>query len=530
MEARLPEPAATFDAARDHVEGLITRLTDGKALSMAVSEVEVFTARESQETIRLLIQAHLDLRAHARPASPVIGSDGMERRHRRVQTVPLRTTVGEVTVTREVFTARDVAGGRAPLDADLNLPGELYSFPLQKRVAVEVSKGSFEEAVEAVKATTAAAVPKRQAEQIAECAAIDFSAFYAHRKASGTGEGTGPILAITGDCTGVVMREEALRPATRKAAAKRRAAASPAGPETAPRKDKKDSRKRMAMVAAVYSIAPHVREPEDIVRDLRPARDVAVRPPRPERKRVWASLEDGPKEVLTEAFEEALRRDPEKTKNWVGLVDGDEDQLSAMRSLAKRHKVKMTIVLDLIHVLGYLWSAAKAFHEDAKGSEAWVSERLLEILRGRSSAVAGGIRRSATKRNLDPKRREPADECADYLLKYKDLLHYDEYLAAGYPIATGVIEGACRHLVKDRMDITGARWGLERGEAVLRLRALRSSGDFEEYWRFHEECELDENHRARYAADEPPKMVLPDLAPKRARRSARGTPQAEGSS
>lgn len=102
-------------------------------------------------------------------------------------------------------------------------------------------------------------------------------------------------------------------------------------------------------------------------------------------------------------------------------------------------------------------------------AEQWVSERLLEILRGRSSQVAAGIRRSATRRGLGAKVRLPLDKCADYLLKYRDYLRYDQYLAAGLPIATGVIEGACRRLVKDPMGLTGARWRLAGAEAVLTL-------------------------------------------------------------
>ncbi len=91
------------------------------------------------------------------------------------------------------------------------------------------------------------------------------------------------------------------------------------------------------------------------------------------------------------------------------------------------------------------------------------------------------MRRSATLRGLATKTRKPVDDCANYLLKYSPFLHYDDYLAAGFPIASGVIEGACRHLVKDGMDVTGARWSLAGAEAVLHLRALRSSGDFDEY-------------------------------------------------
>ena len=115
------------------------------------------------------------------------------------------------------------------------------------------------------------------------------------------------------------------------------------------------------------------------------------------------------------------------------------------------------------------------------------------------------MRRSATKRALTPERRRPIDRCADYLLKYAEYLRYDEYLAAGFPISTGVIEGACRYLVKDRMDITGARWSLDGAEAILRLRALKASDDFDTYWTFHEQQELRRNHLERYAGKAIPK-------------------------
>ena len=136
-----------------------------------------------------------------------------------------------------------------------------------------------------------------------------------------------------------------------------------------------------------------------------------------------------------------------------------------------------------------------------------MTERAVRILEGHSSDVAAGIRRSATLRGLKPKNRKAADSCANYLLKKKDLLRYDVFLAAGSPIATGVIEGACRHLIKDRLDITGARWSVPGAEAVLRLRSLRSSGDFEEYWNFHLRQEWERNHLSRY-----PETVLFEAA------------------
>ena len=132
---------------------------------------------------------------------------------------------------------------------------------------------------------------------------------------------------------------------------------------------------------------------------------------------------------------------------------------------------------------------------------------LLEILRGKASLVAAGTRRSATLRAMTAAERQPVDECADYLLHYSPYLQYDKALAAGVPIATGVIEGTCRHLVEDRMNLTGARWSLTGAEAVLRLRALRSSNDFDAYWEFHEQQEYERNHASHYANHRAPETV-----------------------
>ena len=133
----------------------------------------------------------------------------------------------------------------------------------------------------------------------------------------------------------------------------------------------------------------------------------------------------------------------------------------------------------------------------------WVSERLLRILKGQSSLVASGMRRSATLRQLKIEQRSAVDKCANYLLNHGTFLKYDDYLAAGFPIATGVIEGACRYLIKDRMDITGARWSLDGAEAVLRLRSLYVSGDWHEYWRFHQQRERLRHYLAVYQSGIP---------------------------
>jgi len=124
------------------------------------------------------------------------------------------------------------------------------------------------------------------------------------------------------------------------------------------------------------------------------------------------------------------------------------------------------IVVDFIHVLEYLWKAAYVFtSEGSKEAEEWVHERLARILRGQASSVAAGIGRSATMRKLTAAQCKNADKCAGYLRANAKYLRYHDYLRDGLPIATGVIEGACRHLIADSMDITGARWGLQGADS-----------------------------------------------------------------
>jgi hypothetical protein len=253
----------------------------------------------------------------------------------------------------------------------------------------------------------------------------------------------------------------------------------------------------MATVASVYTVAPYVRSPEAI---MHLDHDEELPRPKVGNKRVWASIERDAQTVIDELFDEAVQRDPSHQRQWVVLVDGDPHQLAHIQASAARHHVSVTIIMDFIHVLEYLWAAARTLSPgDSAAVEGWVQARALRVLQGHAQEVARGMRLSATLRHLSATKREAVDTCADYLINRQSFLRYDVFLEQGFPIATGVIEGACRHLVKDRMELTGARWRLKSAEAVLKLRSLRSSGDFEAYWRFHKQQELQRNHLSRYA-------------------------------
>lgn len=508
---------APFAAARQQFEQLVGTMGSSKVLGMTHRELEDLLTAEGREVLRQLYQDHLTLRGPGRVAAPVVDHEGVVHTHVREQDRDLETVFGTVRVRRVGY------GGPGhslhPLDAELNLPAERYSHGVRRRVAEEAARGSFDDAVEAVAKTTGAHLPKRQAEALVACAAADFEDFYLEREAATRREvrATGEVLVLTTDGKGVVMRPSALRPITQRAAAKQTRKL-----KRRLSKGEKRCRKRMAQVAAVYTVAPFVRRPEDLISELRGEGALVARP-RPENKRVWASVDKTADEVIGDLFAEALRRDPEIEKRWVSVVDGNLSQLDSLLTHAQRQGVDLTVVIDIVHVLEYVWKAALAFHaEGTTEAEHWVDERFVEILRGRASLVAAGMRRSATLRELTGAKRAAVDTCADYLLNYSPYLRYDQYLAAGLPIASGVIEGACRHLVADRMDITGARWSVPGAEAVLRLRALRSSGDLDEYWRFHEAQEHVLNYEMAYAGDVPA-IVRPNRpdAPRAAAESAR---------
>ncbi len=503
MTSVTQDPFAAADAA---FEALKQRLRSGDALVLAESEVERVLAKDGREVLRSLLQGHLDLRTGLEARVHVVGDDSMVRSHVREGTSrQVKSVFGDVVLVRKAYTGRELCA-RMPLDGQLNLPDQKWSLELRRLVALNVPRSSFDETVSALDYHCGLRLGKRQVEEQARAAAVDFDAFYAGTELMASPEETGELLVITTDGKGVVMLPDSLRPATRRAA------------EDTPRKLKsrlcrgeKKGRKRMATVAAVYTIDPFPRCAEDVMANLRPVRDSAERiaRPKPQHKRVWASLERTSAEVIEDAFIEALSRDPERQKRWVVCVDGARHQLDLIRSTAKRMNVEVTIVIDLIHVIEYLWKAAHVLgSEGTAATERWVQERLRRVLDGEAGRVAGDLRRAATMRQLEPKRRKQVDTAANYLTKNKRMLRYDRYLADGLPIATGVIEGACRHLICDRLDITGARWSLEGAEAVLRLRALRSSGDFDHYWEFHEAAEADRNHAGRYLQGR-----LPDLIP-----------------
>lgn len=483
-----------FTLSRQRFDETVGWLVGSQAggLSHAVLETRLEVA--GRELLRQLLQDHLDLRAVREVRLPVvIGDDVVARGYAEPgRQRGLCTVFGQVAVTRIGYRAKGV-DSRFPGDAVLNLPVGLHSHGLRRLAAVEAARGSFEQAAAAIERSCGVAVGKRQVEALAADTARDVDAFYAAR--SGVRCPVGDVLVLTADAKGIVMRPDALREPTRKAAA-----ASTHKMTTRLSRGEKAGRKRMAEVVAVYHATPVPRTAADVIAIPGQPRQQATTGPKAAGKWLHASITDDTVTVIGAMFDEASRRDPDGRRTWIALVDGNTHQIEAIRGQAKARDRPVTILIDIVHVVEYVWRAAWCFYPEGDPAvETWVAAQARDILDGRASRVASRIQQKIKQCGPDPTRRAGADACVTYLLNKARYLRYRHALANGWPIATGIIEAACRYLIKDRLDITGARWGLPGAEAVLKLRATSSNGDFDDYWRYHLAQEQHRVHNSRYA-------------------------------
>lgn len=487
MRAQPTAFVEVFAPARQAFNDLLAALETPDVLECTHSVVEESLRTQGFEVLRLLYQGFFDRCALVEQrrveAQTAPTEDAVELVPR-----PLESLFGRVLVRRSAVLTGAGERPHFPLDQALNLPREVYSLPVRQRVAESARSVAMAPTVESVDRTTGAHVPKRQVEELVVRAAQDFDAFYAQRTTPANDTlSDEALLVLTSDSKGIAMLPKALRPATR---AKAQAAKAEQPTHVDPMKPKglRTHNKRMALVTAVYAIEPHVRTAEDVVQGLSRTIGAPVAAPRPQNKTVSATVVKSQKDGIHAMFDEAERRDPTHRRRTVVLVDGEAKQLEKIEREAKTRAWVLVVILDLLHVLHYVWAAVSALCDKATAACA-MDEALRLLLLGDSKNLARMLALQATKHGLSTRERKPVERCVKYLRKYAKYLRYDVYLAAGYPIATGVIEGACRHLVQDRMGITGARWDLPGAEAVLRLRALWTNGDWKEYWTFHEQRE-----------------------------------------
>jgi hypothetical protein len=447
--------------------------------SQRLDEVERELFAQLMELGRSLMQEFVN-RAGEGNAGPTQKADDGATLHRSAKRQPRRylSIFGELAIARWVYARR--VGQKiesAPLDQKLGLPDSDFSYVLQDWQQRMCLKESIHESVTSLRELLGVAPSERAAEVMNQQMAERAESFRYEQPRPPANEEE-QILVVTADGKGVPMRrplEERVRSSSRRG------------------KGEKANKKQMAYVGAVYSIAPFHRSADDVMDELR-RREQAADRPSPQHKQVWVEMTmrdeeegcTGQEMLFAELAVACHERNPKRRKDLICLMDGEKG-LWAMR----REWIKGAIeILDLLHVLERLWAVAHCFHaEKSREAEDFVNHRLRMLLEGKVGYVIGGLRRLLATPSLNAERRRTIHGCIRYYDNNRDRMKYDEYLAAGYPIGSGVAEGACRHVVKDRMEQTGMRWTINGAQAMLHLRAIYLNGDWNPYLNYRIEAE-----------------------------------------
>jgi hypothetical protein len=476
LAAALAGPAARFSA--------MAAWAADDAAGLDHGEREKVIAEEGRELQRQLLEATFAIdSAREERVTRVTSAAGI--RHGTVEKGHDRgvaSIFGPVRATRLAYRNRREPN-LYPADARWGLPDDPYSMGMRALVAYHLAGGGYGQAQDVIQARTGVTVGRAQLAGLASDLAAWADDFYEQRsRDAGDAPPGSDVLMMQADGKGI-----ALRPEHRKS-----------GKET-------DSAhpgiKKMAEIVAVADFTPAVREPEDIAAP--PARRKAHPGPVARDKWVSASITDSIETMIGAAFDEADRRDPHRARQRVFLVDGNKQQITAINDHARERGLKVPVLIDFIHLAGYLGKAAAALHPgDPQAAAQWADGQKLRVLHGRAKAVAATLDSVAAKTRAHPRTRHldltDMDKAVTYLTNNHPYMRYDKALAAGWPIATGMIEGACRFVIEDRFGITGARWSPDGAEDILKIRAIVVNGDLDHYMNYYKTRYRQEKHLSRY--------------------------------
>jgi hypothetical protein len=475
-------PDAIIAQVRAEVETLLGIVTGPASQRQSVAEVELAIFRQLLRLGATLLGLFFEARGAERPAEPVMSADGTRLRYHDRRSIGYVSIFGKLRIWRHAF----IGPGQpvvCPLDAAVSLPERCYSDVLREWATYGATDGAYR-ASQAVLARVLGLTLSVQAiETAVQTDAADVAAFLTEPPTAGP-EAPGRLLVVQADGKGVPMvPSETGAPIGRRAIRRKRG--QPPGT------------KREAIVTAVYTIEPTPRRPEDVLVTLLPLdpAGTAAAPDRADRarpvgKELRATL-DGKAAAMARLAERAAHYDGPHIQQRLALTDGADALQRALRDVLPDYP----LVLDIIQALEHLWEAANGLlGERHPERTAWVRERLARLLAGEVLAVAADLRTLADGSTLTPTIRALLIRTAGYYERNAPHMRYDTYLAAGWPIGTGVVEGACRHLVKDRLEQAGMRWTRTGAQALLDLRAIRLNGHWDAYWRFHRR----QQHLRRY--------------------------------
>ena len=396
---------------------------------------------------------------------------------------------GKLEVPRTCYRTAGEAG-IFPLDEQANLPERCYSYFLQEWMTLFAVEHPFKESAGWFEQLFDLELAESVLIDVAQEAPQDYDAFYTQEPPP-VAETEGEILVVSVDGKGVPMiKAEAAKLQAKLGTGEKR------------------QKKKEALVGVCYTVARKERTAEELAEQLVDPDAARARrkraghkddAPKAQNVRRRASLARPKPEVLEDIIPDAARRDPGRRRPLVVLLDGALG-LWSLVSQGFQGWQNVTFVLDLMHGVGYLGVAANAlFRDGSEEGQQWVQAKLTQILRGRVGYVIGSLKQTLAKRKLKPSRREALGTVIRFLHNHRRWMQYDAYLAAGLPVATGVVESACGSVVKHRMEGEGKRWSLAGAEAILALRSLKKShaNDLRAYWRFHAQQERGRRYAQR---------------------------------
>ena len=446
---------------RTDFERLLALVTGPEAHTATMDQMERSLFRQVLRLGFRLLQLFVAVRVEAESHASQASRDGTRLPYHSQKPRDYFSIFGKLTFERAYFYALG-PGGQSPLDETLSLPERCYSDLLMESAELLGVEGAYRKGLCVVARLLGLSLPELALETSVAEHSQTVKAYYA-QKASFPSAEEGPILVAQADGKGVPMvRRETADLKVRRG------------------KGDKKTRKKEAIATAVYTIEPYYRTPQDVVNALFKKGDPPPDRPAPHHKQVFASLR-GKDPAIKRLAAWATRREGEHIRERVALTDGAEPLQKHV--LAKL--IGFTLILDIIHTDEYLWKAGTAIYGETDPHRAeWVETQMLDILSSRSDEV---IRRLEGKAATLHRRSQAASSLrgvANYLRRNQPYMDYAEYLRRGWPIGTGVVEGTCRHLVKDRMELSGMRWTMAGAGALLALRSVNENGDWDDFHAF----------------------------------------------
>lgn len=473
---------------RSDLEVILTMVTNvDKQQKSTADQMERHLFKQLLRLGAHLMQLYFDSCSRASGREETINQKGERLRYHSEKSRGYYSVFGQLTLNRPYFYKKG-EGGYSPLDAELGLGEDSYSDFLRELHDELGVYMPFGKEVEIIERLLAIDLSTRAVQQFIETDAADAAPYYEQKQPPAVAE-EGTIFVVQADGKGIpILKASANKDKVRLKRGEAR------------------SKKKAVTATALYTIQPAVRTVDEVVNSLLLAEKETPSANRsePQHKQLWGTLVSKAA-ALNRLQGEVDKRMGDHIQHRVMLCDGDK----SLQTHLQRRFPDFSLILDFIHAHEYLWKVATTLYgQDDPNRLSWVLEQTRHLLNGQASSLATAFRQLAQEKGRTASQRKILHKVANYFDNNQAYMDYATYLQKGWPIASGVIEGACRHFVKDRMELSGMRWSITGAENLLHLRAVAENGDWEAYHRFRKQ----QRQRRLYQSDWPEEVFLPSIS------------------